>query len=206
LKPWTRNKRPNQKPPPGTKTPAAPKRGEKTMHKIENSIDLFKWSESVNHALNNKICDYQDIFARSDIQTLKDAFLKNSLNQNDFNLVIFSIQKAMGSEVIVDFMRFYAKHKAEKYIQAESDNLDRRFNEIVKREKDFELRREQLEATIKNLEHRNAELKKDNSNMTKELSDKVIYIMDIKDEISEMKTTIDELNIFKKHVKELLNK
>lgn len=176
------------------------------MHKIENSIDLFKWSESVNHALNNKICDYQDIFARSDIQTLKDAFLKNSLNQNDFNLVIFSIQKAMGSEVIVDFMRFYAKHKAEKYIQAESDNLDRRFNEIVKREKDFELRREQLEATIKNLEHRNAELKKDNSNMTKELSDKVIYIMDIKDEISEMKTTIDELNIFKKHVKELLNK
>jgi septal ring factor EnvC (AmiA/AmiB activator) len=176
------------------------------MHKIEDSVDLIEWSKGVNTCLNNKLCDYQDIFARSNIETLKDAFNVTSCNQNDFNLVIFSIQKAMGSETIVEYMKFFARVKAEKYIKDESDNLDERFNAIVRREKGFELRREQLEATIKSLEHQNAELTKDNKEMSKELSDKVCHIMDIKEEIAKQQRTINELEIFKKHVKELIAK
>lgn len=174
------------------------------MKKIESSVDLINWSRDVNHAGNKALCDYQDIFARTDAGQLKDAFMITATNQNDFNLVIFSIQKAMGSEVLSDYMKHFARRKAEKYIQDEADNLDARFNEIVKREKDFELEKEQLKATIKNLEHQNAELSKDNREMTKELSDKTIFIMDIKEEIAEQTRIIDELNIFKKHIKELI--
>ena len=79
--------------------------------KIETVIDFEKWASAVNHG-TAPTCDLQDIFARSDNAKLRSMFAQEAKNQR--NLLIFSIQKAMRGDAMLDFVRSYARAQAQE--------------------------------------------------------------------------------------------
>ena len=172
------------------------------MKKIESQEDFTAWCQTVNHAMHNKICDLQDVFARSEFNELKGYFVE--LPQNDKELAVFSIQKAMGSATLFEFIKLYAQVQAEKYIQKEIDEIEDRWAKVLKAETDFQADKNKLRATITALESQNAELVKDNDTMSIETARLYNRIQDMELELIDTKAELDKQWAFESHIKGLL--
>jgi len=172
------------------------------MHKIESNTDLLKWAKDVN-TLNCNIPDLQDVFVRSTMSELKQYFIDSQ--QNDKELIVFSISKCMGSSTLLEFITVYSRHKAEDHIQAENDELGERWDELITKEMEFESHKQKLQVTIENLQHRNSELEKHNDELAKKLSKSYVRNLDLESEIEEMRQDLKKLYNFESHIKELIN-
>ena len=171
------------------------------MHKIESNNDLLSWAKAVN-TINCNIPDLQDVFVRSTMNELKQYFIDSA--QNDKELIVFSISKCMGSSTLLEFITVYSRHKAESYIQAESNELDKRWTELLTNESKVIADKQKLELTIKNLEHRNKELNKDNDILQNTVAKLYNRINELESDIEYAEDRIVILEQFESHIKELL--
>jgi len=172
--------------------------------KIENNTDFANWNNSVNHAMQQ--CDLQDVFARSDLKTLKHLFLDQ--NKNEKRMSIFAINKCMGSDTLLEFIDAYSRNKAESYIVDYEDTgnkeLDIKRDALTLERSEFEYKKEEHAATIKALQYQNKELSKDNDKMTAENSKYVQRIWNLESELETMRSELDKQYQFETHIKGLL--
>ena len=171
------------------------------MKRIESKQDMITWNAKVNTPCAD-IPYLQDVFARSDVKELHVYFA--NMTQNEKELAIFSISKAMGSATLFEFIKTYSHHKAHEYIEAEGQEVNRRWSELLQKEHDFKNTKEQLALTIKNLEHQNAELVKDNDKTNKQCSDYYKRIINLEANVEDYEIEITELRSFECHIKGLL--
>ena len=172
------------------------------MKQILSKEDFAAWAETVNYSTVN-LCDLQDVFARSKMKDLKEYFM--DMTQNEKELLVFSIQKAMGSANLFEFIKSYSIRKAQDYLEKESDENDRRWNKIVKKEMDFKAEKEQLRATIETLHHQLKEMTELNDQHNREASKWYMRTRELENDADIMSHKIDELTTFESHIKSLLN-
>jgi len=170
-------------------------------NRIESNNAFTAWCKQVNHSAT-PICDLQDDFAASDIKELKALFLE--MSKNDKHKAVFCINKAMGSEMLLQFIDSYALHKAEDYIELENTEVNERWSKLLQAELDFRLVKEELTATISNLEKRNTELTKDNDTMSHTVADCYKRIHNMESDLDDLIAENKKLSRFESHIKELL--
>ena len=111
------------------------------MNKINTHDEFMQWAQNVKHATIQ--CDLQDRFAYTDTAILKSMFL--DAPKNDKHLLIFSIQKCMGSDMLLKFINTYARSKAEEYIEKEQVDIATKWDEVLVAKKEQEKQVEHLE-------------------------------------------------------------
>jgi len=144
----------------------------------------------------------QDIFVRSTMNELKQYFIDSQ--QNDKELIVFSISKCMGSATLLEFITVYSRWKAEQYIESEGQEVDKRWNELLQAEIDFKDEKRQLQETIEKLEHKNTELEKDIDILSNKLSKSYRRNSEMENNINEMHQELVKQYAFESHIKELL--
>ena len=173
------------------------------MKKIQSQEQLIQWAKDVNHSTNTTLCDYQDTFAHSDQKDLHNYFI--DMTQNEKELIIFSISKAMGSATLFDFVKTYSNKKAQDYIDSEGIEVDRRYGDLVQKEYDVKLKGESFQLSINALEHQNEELVKDNERLTTGSSNQTKLIWHLESRIEDLEKIVGTLRAFESHVQGLLN-
>jgi len=171
--------------------------------KIETNEDFLKWNNAVNHSTVKTLCNLQDVWARSDQKHLLNLFLEQT--KNDKNLSVFAIQKAMGSEQLMVFIRAYARHKATEYIDSESAEMDERFNRLAKAEMEFRSEKERLAADIENYEDSINRLTYEVKELRIQKEKNYRRINELSDENAELTTELERLQVFEAHIKGLLS-
>ena len=177
------------------------------MQKIESQLDLEVWSHAVNYAGTASqimpLCDLQDVFARSDVKAVKRLFI--DANQHEKEAIIFSVQKAMGSAALFDFIKSYANHKAQAVIDADSEDMADRWTavlkkeyELAKREKAIQPSLQLLADNVKHLECRELEL-------TESRKIQLGRIREMENELDRVYAELKRLEAFEAHIKSLLN-
>ena len=168
--------------------------------KIESSSDFQQWIDKVNHA--SKLCDLQDDFAYSTQSDLLGWFI--DMTQNEKEKAIFSIQKAMGSSTLFDFMREYVNHRVTKQYYIETADLDKERNIFEVDKYTFEKEKNDLTLTIDNLRHQNSELIKDNDKMQIDYANTIKNVWRLESEVEELQAENDRLHKFEGHIQSLL--
>ena len=173
--------------------------------KIETNADFANWNNSVNHAIHQ--CDLQDVFARSDMKTLKSLFLEQS--KNEMRMSIFSINKCMGADVLLDFLNAYSRKQAESWItEYEADEgrtlailRNELFHERQALEKEKAEQQNKFDSLHKAIENRNI----DNARLSKLNIEYSRENMDLRREARSTQEELDRLYTFENHIKGLLN-
>ena len=171
------------------------------MKQIESETDLMQWAASVNHSV--KMCDLQDVYARSDVKLLKKWF--NESSQNDRELLVFSIQKCMGSACLLDLVRCYARFQANMLIEQEQEEINAQWSTVLTEKNAIAQREIELSSTIESLtadvNHLNdvLETTRDDKNHLYQRN------MELIDENTELTLSLEKLQVFESHIKELLN-
>ncbi len=175
------------------------------MKRIESKEDMIKWANNVNSVCKPKqISDLQDIFARSAIKDLKKFFI--NMEQNEKELLVFSISKAMGSSLLFEFIKDYSNYKAQQFIESESKDNDERWASIVKKEMDFETDKKKYQITIANSKRQIESMEKNNDRMSNTITSQYNRIIDLEKESEELSEENTKLMAFESHIKSLLNK
>ncbi len=176
------------------------------MHKIESQDEFAQWARYVNHADTacspHKLCDLQDEFAWSDGKALKRLFIES--DQTEKELLVFSIQKAMGSGTLLEFIKSYSVYRAQVVTEQEQDDINSKWTEVLQKERDITDKLDKFKLTLAVLESQNKALVTDNDNMTAEVSRYYQHNMELQDTIKDMQETVDKLSAFESHIKELL--
>jgi len=160
------------------------------------------WANEVNQIA--KICDLQDVFARSNVKEIKGFF--KELTHNDKELCIFSIQKAMGSATLYDFVRMIARDNAIEYIENENAEITKRWQDVLDKEADFNSTKQGLENKIKGLTEESEKLQYSNSRARMDNSEYLKRIMALESENEALQKDLMELRNFESHIKGLLTK
>ena len=170
------------------------------MIKIESQLEFMDWAQRVNQT--HTLCDLQDDYAHSDTQALKTWFIESS--EHDKELLIFSIQKAMGSAALLEFIRRYSNHKAMDWLQEEMQVINAESIKLWEDRQTFEAERNNLNLKITSLETDNKSqddkittLLRDNQNLYRQNSK-------IEANNAELQTELDRLWAFETHIKSLL--
>ena len=174
------------------------------MKKIESKESLLIWAKEVNQSTTKTLCNLQDDFMLSDNSALLDYFTKSSHNEKE--LIIFSISKGMGSSTLLEFISSYSRRKAEKYIESESTEIDKKWSEVMQAQHDIEIKGESYRLKTATLENQNEALNKSNTDLTTKTSNYVKRIWDLESNIEELEKTVEELQAFESHIKGLLKK
>ncbi len=173
------------------------------MNRIESKKNMLHWAQDVNQVCKpGKMSDLQDVFARSTAIHLKDYFIDTT--QNEKELLIFSISKAMGSCTLFEFVKSYAHHSAQQFIESESAENDKRWMAIVKKEREFETTKQGYTARIEKLTKQLNDVKNDNHTMSKAVSGQWNEIRNKEVELEELSEENTRLMAFEAHVKTLL--
>ena len=169
-------------------------------NKIESNIDFQKWIDTVNHA--SKLCDLQDDFAYSTQSDLLGWFI--DMTQNEKEKAIFSIQKAMGSSTLFEFIKRYANKRVATQYDIEMADLAAE-RDIFENEKYmFNKERNDLTLTIDNLRHQNAELVRGNDKMQIDYANTIKNVWQLELEVEELQSENDRLHKFESHIQSLL--
>jgi len=165
------------------------------MHKINTQEDLTQWAVEVNVAPFNKICDYQDVFARSDVGSLRIFYL--DLERNDRDVVTFSIYKALDKQTFWWFIKAYSTRQAEEVIGREEERLADKYNELAC--KAFRMKEDKQQ-----LQDENDNLRSSLTSMTcridldrEEIRDQAIKIRDYEALIEQLQEENDKLQSFR---------
>lgn len=138
--------------------------------KIEKMDDLIRWATYINGKIltNGERADLQDIYARSDVQTLKGLIR----NCDQMPLVACSVHNVMGWDAVAGIIKTLAGKKAQEIIDKEIEAVVKREIEVVKREN---------------------VLSDSKKYIYKRLARKDWEIDDLKDEVSRLKTRNEDI-------------
>lgn len=186
------------------------------MHKIETQVEFLQWAKEVNHSRGTApdakaLCDLQDVFARSYTIDLQKFFIGSSHSEKE--LLVFSIQKAMGSEILFDFIKIYSNHKAQEWIDKDQEECNKRWNAALEQVKEVKEYRESIDSTMKDKDEEITRLDDLNSVLSAKSREQYnivtnlrVELVDLKAELEEANETITELRQFENHILNLLRK
>ncbi len=131
-----------------------------SMKRIETMEDLLKWSREINYnPMNNKICDYQDVYVHSQVETIDRLFIESLGNRS---LIIRSVINCMSFDEAERLLKVLAHHKVSEQMKIEYEEFYKLENNLIAREKTFQeskkpifKRINSLRLQIKHLQDRN---------------------------------------------------
>ena len=177
------------------------------QNRIESKENMLQWCQKVNHAVSGKYADLQDSFAYSDQNDLRAYFI--DMTQNEKELAIFAIQKAMGSATLFDFVRQYSQWKIQEYIDRyeaeEGKELEKMRSELVAERQNFESEKMLYQTKFDGLNKDIDRVKAENTRLIKLNTEYFNRNMDLAQENKEMQESLDKLYAFEGHIKSLLN-
>ena len=169
---------------------------------IESPQDFMNWANQVNHAVHQ--CDLQDEFAYSKLADLKQWFIHSE--KIDRHLLIFSIQKNQGGDVLIDFLNLYARHKANEYLEAEGEEINKRWSELLQKESHYEYEKNMRETWIIKQTADIRELKDDLLESQKDANQWYSENMELEAENENLKAELDKYYVIDNHIRSLINK
>jgi len=175
------------------------------MNKITNREELISWARQVNlmsmtnHSL---VCNLQDVFAHSNPTLLKDLFF--DLPANDKHLVIFSVQKCMGSETFLDFIDGYIKRKGQQWINNESEDINEEWQKIMGAKEALRKEKKEYEYKIDGLNRKNDLLARANNDYYRTITKLSKENITLRAKLEEMEAELKKQHAFESHIKELL--
>lgn len=149
------------------------------MNRIETKEELIAWATAVNQGLTLKEkCDYQDIWAHSNPETIKRLFLDCN---GERSLIVHSVFNTMSYDAVEDLLKTWAVAKANKVVEEEIErhykDINKRDGEVFKRElslkdclKGYWKRMSDIKTKVNALTRRNNYLTQANEELRKELS------------------------------------
>ena len=180
------------------------------MKRIESAEQFVDWAKRVNLAGFKDLPDLQDEFARSETAQLRRWFVE--LKETTIReLLVFSIQKAMGSSLLLDFVRRYAREWAEERIQEDEERIAAQYSEVARKNQVLDTEKSLYEQTIKDLrnelalEHRRLERSREENILQRETIEGLEEM--VKDLEREMVANVEELNslrTFETRIKNLI--
>ena len=171
------------------------------LTRIETQTDFIMWNNYVNQP-KPILCDLQDIFSRSNEQTLINLFIDQ--NRNDRELTVFTIQKCMGSETLMRFIRVYIMREAEKYIESESAEINSGWNKLITAKNAFEAEKVCLETKNSGLENTIEDLRSQLSLRSQTASEYLNRVYELESDNEKLKQDVDRLSQFEHHIQGLL--
>ena len=171
--------------------------------RIENSTDLMEWCKDVNTGLTNKaICDLQDIYARSDEKTIKGSFL--TAEMYDKELIVFCVQKIMGSEPMFSLMKAWAREQAARVILEQDKDIDERYQNLTQAEINFQKEKTDIYKQLKDLQDAIVTLNGKYQDSLKVRAEHINKITDLENDNEMLYAENKRLSDFEKHIKSLL--
>lgn len=171
--------------------------------RIETAEEFGDWARRVNTAQFKHLADLQDEFARSDTAQLLQWFIELEAERE---LLVFSVQKAMGSRMLLDFMQRYAREKAEERLREEDERLDIATRALEARERVVEREKKRclqenldLRGRLEGVQRQYEQLQKRNRELHTEIGELVLARESRRQEL-------EKLRAFETHIKELLAK
>jgi len=169
---------------------------------IESPQDFMNWANQVNHAVHQ--CDLQDEFAYSKLADLKQWFIHSE--KIDRHLLIFSIQKNQGGDVLIDFLNLYARHKANEYLEAEGEEINKRWSELLQKESHYEYEKNMRETWIIKQTADIKELKEDLRVERKVIDRYETDNLQLESELEKLKAELEKYYVIDNHIRSLINK
>ena len=171
------------------------------MKKITSTDDFLEWANQVNRE-TGFLCDLQNIYAKSEMELLKNIFF--NMAKNDKHIIIFAVQKCMGSENFIDFIRSYIHKEGEHWIDIEIKKINKEWNNIInekqaneKKNNDYINKINVISISNDSLKER-LECQKNVISSLREENDKA------KEEIEQLKRELEKQHAFESHIKALL--
>ena len=172
------------------------------MKRIENIQDFIAWSKEVNLHTTYLLCDLQDIYARSNQDVLHNLF--RDAIKNDKQLIIFAVNKAMGSEALLFLLHSYISYVANReiieHIDAHNKDMSDEWTKIYTEQKaidDGKQRIEQIEQENRLLKKNLASYQESNTSLYNEK-------IALKDELEALNKELNKQYSFESHIKKLL--
>ena len=96
-----------------------------SKNKLETAEDLIAWSTVCNGANVKTKCRLQDIYARSNVETLKKITMEVIRDKNAYptHALTFAISNTMGSEALYEICKVVANVQFIKQYDAETKEL-----------------------------------------------------------------------------------
>lgn len=93
--------------------------------RITDAETFTLWAKTVNESNGNAhLCDLQDMYARSDRDTLIELYTAPD-GTIDRRLITFGVYKAMGDDALFTLLKKWARNRAEAHLDAETARIDR---------------------------------------------------------------------------------
>jgi len=170
------------------------------MHKIDTENNFLIWALEVNRS--HKMCDLQDIYAHSMPDVLHRLFF--DMSKNNKHLVVFAIQKCMGSESLLSLLQSFISKRINNEIEAHLEQWNNEWSKIKTKEYALKIDREGYENRIKQLEKDNEYLTKKLTGYQGELPKLHRHNIELQSEIEALNKELKKQYSFESHIKELL--
>ncbi len=94
--------------------------------RITTKEEMVQWAREVNNGLSTKQkCDYQDIWARSERDTLDKLFIESN---GERNLIVCSVHNTMAYDEIEHLLKTWAVYQANKVVEKEMEACNNEWN------------------------------------------------------------------------------
>jgi chromosome segregation ATPase len=136
------------------------------IRQIETAADLMQWADAVNTGiLNIPKCDMQDIYARSQQETIDKLFIEST----ERALILCSVYNTMSYDEVERLLKVLAHSKVQKQMQLEYAELDERIKEIDNRAAAQANREHEFKNMMKPYHKRLETLKRDNAQLERHI-------------------------------------
>ena len=170
------------------------------MYKIDTENNFLLWALEVNRS--SKMCGLQDIYAHSMPDVLNRLFF--DMSKNDKHLIVFAIQKCMGSESLLSLLQSFISQKVSaeviQHIDAYNKEISNDRAQIAIEEKAIEEKKQYIE----HIEEENRLLKKNLASYQESNTSLYNRKIALQDEIDSLKKELTKQYSFESHIKELL--
>lgn len=131
-----------------------------TISKIETKEDMINWANAVNSGMTiSEKCDYQDIFAHSNIETINTLFMEMNRERR---LILSSVYNTMAYETVESLLLHYAKTKGNKIV---NDTIEDQMNQVNQMRLDVYTRENRLKDCLKGYWKRIKDLRTSNEEL-----------------------------------------
>lgn len=144
------------------------------MKRIETKEDMIKWATAINNgpmSAQDK-CDYQDVWAHSERNTLDRLFIEANGSRN---IIVCSVHNTMAYDELEHLLKVWAADKANKIINEEIERLTtdhmKRDKELSRKEAAFEEGKRTIYRKIKGLKRDSERLTRLNTDLLKRIEE-----------------------------------
>ena len=170
------------------------------MYKIDTENNFLLWALEVNRS--SKMCGLQDIYAHSMPDVLNRLFF--DMSKNDKHLIVFAIQKCMGSESLLSLLQSFISQKVSaeviQHIDAYNKEISNDRAQIAIEEKAIEEKKQY----IAGIEKENKTLKNQVDELWDTNSILRSCVNNLEDEVKKLNQELTKQYTFENHIKELL--